>query len=67
MKMKKRTFKCAGSNYVVARGTISQAKKELKKEAKENINYLKDIQRDVGLTTKQKQKMIEFKRIVKSC
>ena len=65
--MKQRTFKCAGNNYVVARGTISQAKKELKKEAKENINYLKDIQRDVGLTQKQRQKMTEFKRIVRSC
>lgn len=65
--MKQRTFKCLGNTYVVARGTISQAKKELKKEAKENISYLKDIQRDVGLTQKQRQKMIEFKRIVKSC
>lgn len=65
--MKQRTFKCAGKNYVITRGTVTQAKKELKKEAKENIEHLEDTRRDVGLTQKQSQKMAEFKRIVRSC
>ena len=63
-----KNFKCAGRTYVVnGRTSIIQAKKELKKEAKESIEYLKDVQKDVGLTTKQKQKMVELRRIIRSC
>ncbi len=67
--LKLKRFKCAGETYVVGGNTtITQAKRNLKRESKETLKIiLEDKEHFGGISKMQQQRVTELRRIIRSC